>query len=110
VDVGRDCLGDEVPDRSTLDDPGAYVRRRDGKGGYLDELDSEGSERLSMVTARSIQIVARPCCGDERRKSAKALGVLPRDDLPDRVCAGDEEQLGLRTIDLAKRKERVDGV
>ena len=59
--------------------------------------------------ARVGQLVARPRDADEVRQLEQLVGVLPRQDLGQRVGAGDEEQLvvGPLRVQVA---QRVDGV
>ena len=102
-DVLDDAVGHEVPDRLPGADAVAAVGGADRHGGHLHQVDPVGGQ------ARLGELVAGAGDPDELGELEQLVGVLPGQDLGQRVGAGDEEQLGVGALG-AQVAQGVDGV
>jgi hypothetical protein len=91
-DVLHDTVGHEVPDRLAGMDPVTAVGGADRHGGDLHQGDPVGGQ------PRLRQLVPGTGDPDELGEPEQLVGVLPGQDLGQRVGAGDEEQLGVGAL------------
>src|SRR6476661_9696159 len=105
VDVLRDAVGHEVPDGLAPFDAGAAVGGADRHGRDLLEGDPVAGQPVVR------QLMAGTGDPDEVGELEQLVGVLPRQDLGQRVGAGDEEQLGVGPFaaQVAQGVDRVGG-
>src|SRR5699024_12385893 len=68
------------------------------------------SPYTTLFRSITMEFVPRPADPDEVRQGKQLIHILPRQDLSQSVRAGDEEQLGVRTVASSQIAQRVDGV
>ena len=102
-DVLHDPVGHEIPHWFAGHDAGATVGGADGQG--RDLLQTHPVLGQSIIT----QDMPWPGHPDEMGKVPELVDVLPRQDLGQRIGAGDEEQLRVREL-CAQVTQGVDGV
>jgi hypothetical protein len=108
VDVAGHGVGDQVPDGGAAGDPAADVAGGDGQGRDLHSVDAAGGAR--DLADQPVEIVAGPGGGDELGLGEDLVGLLPGEDLEDRVGPGDEEQPGTVGLLGPDPAQGVDGV